>query len=74
MSTSSSEDNEIRFKPRTKPKLVNKKLEGNEYDKHLDAAKKKCIKILHQKSLDINFASKNLRYKFCIFEILILIK
>ena len=39
MSTSSSEDNEIRFKPKltSKPKLVNKKLEGNDYDKYLDA-------------------------------------
>ena len=38
MSTSSSEDNEIRFKPKltSKPKVVNKKLEGA-YDKYLDA-------------------------------------
>ena len=39
MSTSGREDNEIRLKPRTisKPKVVNKKLEGNDYDKYLDA-------------------------------------
>ena len=42
MSTSSSEDNDtfsVNFKPKltSKPKVVNKKLEGNDYDKYLDA-------------------------------------